>query len=488
MKQFRFFLILIFFNLSLYAGVKLHAPDSFIKGESYIFKFEAIGSSVKFPKITKIDNYLVEDLGTSRSLQIINGNYDEKLSKTYRIIPTKDFIIPSFSFTVNDEEIQSKEKKVIAKKIVKTDSNRFDLTLKPSKTSMFVGEDLIVKLIFKYKRGLQITNLGFEKPHFENFWYKRIDNSSRRYEDNGYVIQELDFLLFPQKSGELTIDSLRVDVQLVDTSNSSGTFGFFSAVPKIVKVYSNELKLKVNALPQDITLIGEFNINTNVDKLKIKQGESVSYRLDIDGIGNFDDIEDIKLDIENVTIYDNKPEIKTKYSSLGYEGKYSKIYSIIPNKTMEIPSISFKYFSKKEKKVIEKKTKTYRIEVINEKIEKVVLEKAKEKIEPKKEVIVKKESSFEEKLTYFIFGIITTLLIIGLYMYAKVLKSKKKNEDIPLIKLVKKTKSKEDLMRVLIPYIKSNSSLDELIYQCEGDKDFKVLKNEIISLLKNIEI
>lgn len=488
MKQFRFLLILIFLNLSLYGNIKVHAPSTFNKGEAYIFKLEAVGSSIEFPKLKEIDGYIVEDFGTSRSLQIINGNYDEKYSKTYKLLPTKNFTIPSLTFIINGKEVKTTEKKVTLQKISKTNSNKFDLSLKPSKTSLYVGEDLLVKLVFKYRKGLQITNLGFEQPHFENFWYKKVSNSNKRYEENDFIVQELNFLLFPQKSGELKISPLRVDVQLVDTSSSNNTFAFFSSVPKIAKIYSNELKFDVKKLPGDAILIGDFNIKANVDKMKIKQGESVSFKVDIEGIGNFDDIQDIKLNIDDATVYDNKPDIKIKYGPKGYGGTYSKVYSIVPSKSVEIPSISFKYFSKKEQKIIERKTNSFKIEVENQKEEKVVLEKAKINLPPKKEIIIEKEVTFEDKLTYFILGVLSTLLIVGSFMYVKVLKSKQRKEDIPLIKLVKKANNKQELMKILIPYVKSNSSLDDLIYQCESEKDFKVLKKEIIEVLKIIKI
>ena len=86
-------IFLIFLNISLLANVTLHSSNSFVKGEAFVFEFEAVGTSIEFPKIDKIDGYNVESLGTSRSLQIINGNYDEKLSKKYRIVPNSDFTI-----------------------------------------------------------------------------------------------------------------------------------------------------------------------------------------------------------------------------------------------------------------------------------------------------------------------------------------------------------------------------------------------------------
>ncbi len=78
MKTIKYFLILILLNISIFANVTLKAPNSFIKGEPFIFEYEAVGSSIEFPEIKSIDGYLVESIGTSRSLQIINGNYDEK--------------------------------------------------------------------------------------------------------------------------------------------------------------------------------------------------------------------------------------------------------------------------------------------------------------------------------------------------------------------------------------------------------------------------
>lgn len=487
MKTSKYFFILILLNISLFANVILKSPDIFIKGEPFIFEYEAVGSSIEFPEIKSIDGYLVESIGSSRSLQIINGNYDEKIAKRFKLLPQNDFTIPSFIFKIDGKELKSQEKKISAKTITKTTSDNFDLTLKASKNELYTGEELLVKLIFKYKKDLQITNLGFEKPHFNNFWYKRLDNSSKRYEENNYIVQELDFLLFPQKSGELTISSLRVDVQMID-SNSSGNFGFFTMAPKVVKVYSNELKFNVKDLPELVNYIGDFEIDASVDKIKIKQGESISYRLNIKGVGNFDDIQDIKLNIANATIYDNKPEINTKYTINGYEGVYSKVYSIVPGTSLEIPSISFKYFSKKDKKIVEKKTKSFKIEVEEKSINKVILEKPTIEKSVHEKVIIKKEKSSSDRIIFFILGVITTLLIIGLYTYARLQKDKKSKNETPLIKLVKKSKDKSELMKVLVPFIKKDKDLDNLIFECQSSKDFKVLKKETLELLKDLKI
>lgn len=483
MKILRILFLIILFNLSLLAKVTLYAPDSFTKGESLIFSLEAIGSSVKFPKIEKIEGYLVESLGTSRSIQITNGNYSEKLKQNYRLFPKSDITIPSFTFEINGIEEKTQAKKISSLKIEKTKSNYFDLSLKASKQNPYVGEDLIVKLIFKYKRALQITELGFEKPHFDGFWYKKLEGSSKQYEENGFVIQELDFLLFPQRNGILNITPLKVDVGVVDTSRSNNSFSFFSPTPKIIKVYSNELKFDVKTLPKDINLIGDFDINASVDKRKINQGESISYKINILGSGNFDDINDIKLNIKNAMVYDNKAKVLTNYEDGKYTGKYEKVYSIVPQENMIIPSLEFKYFDKVKNKIISKKTKSFKIEVKSAKVEKSILEKPSD-IKEVKKTIIQKEISYKEKVLYFVYGFIFALLIIGLSWYVITFKTKRKKDETDLLKLVKKSNSKEQLLKTLVPYLKQDAFLDDLIYECDSEKEFKILKKEIINHLK----
>ncbi|QKF82886.1 BatD family protein [Halarcobacter ebronensis] len=488
MNCLRVLILFFLFLSSLYAEVLLKAPDSFVKGEAYFFELEVSGESLKFPKIEKIDDFVVQEQGTSKSMQYINGNYSEKYIKRYMIVPDKSFTIPSFKFIIDDKEVYTKSKSISEKRVDKTDSTDFDLTLIPSKTSLYVGEELNIKLVFKYKKDLQITNLGFDKPHFENFWYKKLDNSNKRYEDNGFIVQELEFLLFPQKSGELSVGPLRVDVQMVNRANNT-PFSFFTSLPVEKKIYSNRLNFSVKSLPSNISLIGDFNIDATVDKQKIKEGESISLKLNIDGVGNFDDIQDIKLNIPNATIYDNKPEIKTNYTNRGYEGTYTKVFSIVPSESLVIPSIKIEYFDKKEKKIITKQSKSFKIEVEKSKEQKAVLEKSKEQTTKSlKESVVIEELSIRQRVEYFIFGIITTLFIFGLYTLVKIQNSKKESKDAPLVSLIKRAKTKNEMIKVLIPFLKKDEKLDKLIFECESQKDFKILKKEILERIKEIKI
>jgi hypothetical protein len=272
---------------------------------------------------------------------------------------------------------------------------------------------------------------------------------------------------------------------MVDT-NSSSNFTFFSSAPKLEKVYSNNLSFNVKALPSDVTLIGDFVLNASIDKDEINLGESINYRLEITGFGNFDDIEDFKLDIPNTTIYDNKAEVETNFKDNKYEGKYSKVFSIVPNTSLEIPPFELKFFNKEENKVKVLKSKSFKIKVNGEKQKEVVLQKP---IEKEEKVLMEKEFPLVEKIKYFLFGALSVLLIFCLYIYVKLQKSKKKIKETSLSKLIKSSKDKLDLMKILIPYLKRDNELDNLIFECEkSNLEFKVLKKKILEKITQLNL
>lgn len=481
--MFRYILLLNILLVSLFANVKITAPNSFLKDELYIFSIEVNGSNIVFPKIDNIDGNVVNEIGSSSSTNIINGRISKSIRKNYSLLASKEFTIPSLEFEVDGKSFFTKEKKVLQQKVEKTKSNIFDLTIKANKNELFVGEDFILTLIFKYRKDAQITDLNLSKPSFDGFWYKQLEES-KKYEENNFVVQELNYLLFPLQSGSLKIEPLFINASLVDFNRNFNSF--FSTPTKQYKIYSNALNLNIKALPMNIDLIGDFTVEASIDKNSIKNGEAISYKVKIAGSGNIEDIKDIKLSLDNATIYENKAKIKATYINGKYKGTYDKTFSIIPSKTLVIPPIELKYFDENKNEIITKRTKSFNIYVENQ-IEKqnIVLEKKKESKEVKKVEVIK-ESSFIEKVIYFLLGIVFSVLILCLYLY--VINQRKKKEFIeqPLVKKIKKSKNKEELLKVLVVYLNMDKKLDKLIFDLEKSDNIESIKKEVIKLLKSL--
>lgn len=257
-----------------------------------------------------------------------------------------------------------------------------------------------------------------------------------------------------------------------------------------MKIYSNELNLNIKELPNNIILVGDFSIESIIDKQKVKAGEAISYKLKIKGNGNIDDIPDIKLPLTDITVYENKPIIKTKILENEYIGEYEKNFLLISDRSFEIPSLELEYFDKNRKEVIKKNTNSFYIEILSSDTKETVLQK-EIKIEKQNEDLAKQLvaiSILEQRVLFFILGVVSCLLIISLYFYVINSKQKKEYKNRPLTKRVSSSKSKEELIKILAIYLKVDSKLDELILKLEKDEDFKSLKKEILKVLKNLKL
>lgn len=482
----KIFLLLII-PLCIYANVSLSAPNSFFQGDSVEFSLSVSGKDIKIPDIKDIDGFIVQRLGTSTQTNIINGVRTDKLIKNYSFKPTKDVIIPSFEITIDGRVEKTQPQKVVMQKVEKTISKEYDLTLTVDKKEVYVGEGIHLTLLFKYRKDLNIIGLEFEKPKFESFWVKELKSNENLPMDNVYTYQKLEYLLFPQKSGKLDIGPLKIESV---TSQSRYNSSFFVTAPtQRTKIYSNKIALEVKTLPQNLKLIGNFSIDATIDKDTLKEGEAVSYKVTIDGRGNVDDIDEVKLAIPDATIYENPSEKKYDIVDNLYGGIYTKAFSIVPTKDFTIPEISLQYFDKKTKTVKTIKTKSFDItvEAVEKKVTKLEVAQDKGNNVESQEKIQMVPISKNEKILYFLFGLLVGAIVVILVI---VLKQKKtKQEDIALVKLVKQSKTQNELFKTLVAFIKIDEDLDKMIFTLETKlekEQFKSVKKEIIEILNSL--
>lgn len=217
-------LLLIFLTFTfLYSDVKIYAPSTFTTNEPYDFMIEASGEDINLANINQVDSMIVQVLGTSSTLSIINSKQTRSIKRTFRIYPNKDFTLPSFKVDIDGKEYQTNEVEVKQVKSEQTKSDEFVLEMQTDKSDVFVGESLNVTMVFGYKKDLDILDLALQNPRFENFWMAKSSNSEK-YEQDGFIYQKINFLLYPQKSGMLTINPVKVNVALLDTSSQNFSF------------------------------------------------------------------------------------------------------------------------------------------------------------------------------------------------------------------------------------------------------------------------
>ena len=310
-------LIITLFKIVLFANVEVSVDNMAIyKGDSISFTIKAKGDSVEFPNIYEIKGNPILGTSSSQSTTIINGVVSKNISKTYTFAPKKSLTIPPFEVIVDATKYKTKEIKIsVLKPTASSNGSNFILELKIDKKEAYVGEKITLSIIFKRKLNAQADKLQLSEPKLENFWVKK-ESGVKQSSEGEYIVQKLDYILSPQKEGNYTIEPIVAKIGTIVRRIGRGGifddpfFGSFGTDIRWKRIFSNELKIKIKPLPNNLELYGKFKIKASVDKKKVKANKPVNLTIKIKGDGNIDDIKKFNFDIEDSILYSDEPKIK----------------------------------------------------------------------------------------------------------------------------------------------------------------------------------
>jgi len=341
------FLVIFLLVLNLFAGVVAKVDKTnVIEGDNVAFSITGSGGNIIFPDITNIDGDDIEAVSSSQNISIINGNYQRTITKTYVFTPSHSLVIPSYRVIVDGKDEYTKAIKINVVKDKKTDQD-FKLEIIAKKEAI-VGYPNIITIKFYQKTNARISSIALEMPKGD-FRLEQI-GKEKDYYKGVYQIAEIKYKLIPKKAGDI---NFKVKLKLGFAKQSVDDFGFITT-GMIYKTIQKSVKIKAKSVYNG--LIGDFNISMSVDKTKVNVNEPINATLTIKGDGDLESLGNIKIDIPNVTIYDNKPIIKNNI--------YSKKFVIVADNNYTIPPLSLSFYSLKEKKVKTITTKEIPIEVI----------------------------------------------------------------------------------------------------------------------------
>lgn len=198
-----------------------------------------------------------------------------------------------------------------------------------------------------------------DSPKFNDFWSQNIDiknlvveNGKYNGEDYRYVVLRKT-VLYPQKSGKLTIEPLSLDIVVDQPTNRRDIFGRVQFVTANKTVSAGSKIINVKALPetgkpQDFTgAVGQFDFVVKPSKTELKHGESLDLDISVSGKGNLKLFTLPKPIVPSaLEMYDpvHNEQVSTPLS--GMQGKISDKYTIIPQYqgNYTIKGLSFSYF------------------------------------------------------------------------------------------------------------------------------------------------
>lgn len=392
-------LVIILFIINLFsvacayaaASFSVQAPRQVIQGGKFSITYvlsNASGSGFKSPNVGGCKLLYGPSVSQMSSFSSVNGKNTSSSSESYtmtyraekagkytvgaasvnvggKTYTTKPFtleVLPpdksasggnqSQSVQVYDVDTQTPDKSV--------GKNDVFVRIILSKSKAYEQEGILctIKLYTKYNIQQFMPTL---QPSFDGFISQELPitssiNRIENYNGENYMVADLkQCILFPQRSGTLTITSGNYDLTVIQYQTvRSGMFGMMMRTPveKEIKVSSNKATINIVPLPEPkpadfCGAVGTFSVSTRMLNDNLKTNEAGTLRLTIKGNGNLKNIQTPKIAFPSqFDVYDPQTTVDANPSGDHLTGTVTIDYAFVPQYVgkFEIPATSFSYF------------------------------------------------------------------------------------------------------------------------------------------------
>ena len=366
---------------------KASAPQTVVMGEQFrlTYTVNAEGKDLRVQGMPDFDVLMGPAQSTAHSTRYINGKVSSETTVTYTYIlmPKKEgtftvapatIKVKNATYTSNSVSIKvlppDKSGKTTAERAQESsaviNADDFFVRMIVSKQNVYEQEGLLVTFRLYAARPCGLTNVKF--PEFEGFLVQEIELpqekqwSQDRYKERNYFTVDLkQAILYPQRSGDLTIGKGEYDAIIrVSTPQKARSIfdDFFDSYREVQKtLVSSPATIHVEPLPSGKPAsfsgaVGTFSMSASISTDHVKANEAVTVKVQISGNVNLKMIKTPEVQFPNdFDIYDPKVEQNSKTTTAGVSGTKTIEYMAIPryNGDFEIPAVQFSYFDVKTK-------------------------------------------------------------------------------------------------------------------------------------------
>lgn len=239
-------------------------------------------------------------------------------------------------------------------------SENIHLVAEVSNSNPYLNEAITVVYKLYVAQNTGVRNWReIDSPRFSDFWSQNIDvkgfdvqQGTYKGEDYRYVVLRKT-VLYPQKTGKLTIEALSLDVTVEVPSKRRDVFGrnFTTNVNRTVA--SSNRSINVKPLPETgkpdgfSGAVGSFDFNITTNKQTLKATEALELKVEVAGKGNLKLFQLPTLVLPSaLEVYEPEHSEKVQIRGSGMRGSISDAYTVVPNYqgSYPIPSLSFSYF------------------------------------------------------------------------------------------------------------------------------------------------
>lgn len=409
MKRRFVYLILLFFVLPLSGQevqFSIEYPGVVTVGDQFRITWIVNSDAGEFipPSFNGLYKIMGPQTSFSQSTQIINGKItrESSYSYTYYLQATSEgkftiapaaYKIKNNTYTSDTLHIQvlkngSGQQTIVSgnntpssNTEVQNSGDDIFIKLTLNRNDVYIGEHIIATI--KIYTKIDLAGLSEIKyPDFNGFLNQQIEtpplNNLQDENINGTVygtgvIQQ--FLLYPQTTGEITIDPVQITALIQQRSNSGDPiFGnFFSTYETLPRVItSSAAKINVKPLPVNKPegysgAVGNFTMTSSLSSDTVNMNDAITYKIILSGTGNIkvagNPVFILSPDIE---VYDPKITDNSKTSISGASGDKIFEYLLIPrhNGDYTIPAVQYSFFNTSKKQYETLRTNGYQFHVL----------------------------------------------------------------------------------------------------------------------------
>ena len=311
--------------------------------------------------------------GPNQSIKTTYVNGERSFSKTYSYF-LQPLIKGRLSIKQASIEIDGEEYKSLPIEVIITDSvnqpsdsvteyyNNDDIELRAliSKSSPYLNEPITVVYKLYYKAPIRISDAReTETPNYKDFWNQTIKIPQLKikreiYKGQNYnVVEWRKVVLYPQKSGQLEISPLSLNLMLDVPTDKRDFFGnvIYDQTSQYISTGMRRINVKdlpLNNMPPSFTgAVGQFEFDVIIDKSSLRATESFQAELKVKGKGN------LKLfDLPNLLVpssmelFEPQREESINTNLSGMSGSVTKLFTVIPRfqGSFPIEEVEFSYF------------------------------------------------------------------------------------------------------------------------------------------------
>lgn len=403
--------LLLMAVLSTFAQtVRIQAPDVCEVGRSIKVRYVVDTQDVEDIQVGEFPGFEMlygPSTSSQSSFQMINGKttHSSTITFTYVLLAEKegDYTLPAASVKVNGKTIRSGTATIqvlpssnssqgmsSAHGSSSQGSHHSDgtvsdrdlfITATASKSRIFEQEAVV--LTYKLYTLVNLRQLAGEMPELDGFHCQELNSKAQlslkyeRYNGRNYgTAIWRQYVLFPQKSGKMTIPSVSFDAEVEVTNHTADPFDIFFGGGSLTQMFRKtirtpEVEIDVKPLPSPVPsnfsgAVGKFSMTGTLTPEQLDANDAASMRIVVSGQGNMKLMKAPSVDMpKDFEVYTPKETDKTTSTAGGAKGNVIFDYVIVPRHggRYSIPPVEFVYFNPDAEKYVTLRTDSFHLAV-----------------------------------------------------------------------------------------------------------------------------